>query len=111
MKFAIIKTGASQSRVEEGRLIEVDLLHKDVGQTVEYEALLVVDDDSVTIGTPTVANAKVTATVVEHFRGPKIRVFKYKPKKRYRKTRGHRQTYTRLMIDQISTSQESNNGT
>ena len=101
MKYAIIQTGANQTRVEEGQIITVELLPNEAGATVEYETLLLADDSGVTIGTPIVADIKVTATVLDHFKGEKIRVFKYKPKIRYRRTIGHRQQYTRLRIESI----------
>ena len=63
--------------------------------------LLVVDEDKVTVGTPVVKGAKVSARVQDHFKGPKIIVFRYRPKKRYRVKTGHRQMYTRLFIDSI----------
>jgi large subunit ribosomal protein L21 len=62
---------------------------------------MLADEDGVSVGQPTVEGAKVLATVVEEFRGPKIRIFKYKPKERYRRRMGHRQTYTRLRVDEI----------
>lgn len=101
MKYAIIKTGAGQTRVEEGRLIVVDRLVEEVGEAVTFEALLLADDSGIKIGTPVLSTVTVTGTVVEHFRGEKIRVFKYKPKVRQRKTKGHRQEYTRVRIEGI----------
>lgn len=65
------------------------------------EVYLLADGDDIIVGQPTVPGAKVVATIVEEFRGPKIRIFKYKPKERYRRRQGHRQTYMRLRIDEI----------
>ena len=78
------------------------------GEAVDLErVLLVVDGETVAVGTPLVAGAKVQATVVSQVQGPKLVVFKYKPKKRYRVKKGHRQDYTRLHIDSITFSKES----
>lgn len=101
MKYAIVKRGAGQARAEEGQLLEVDLLPNNPGDSVELEALLVADGDTVKVGNPIVKGAKVKAVVVEHFRGEKIRVFKYKAKERERKQGGHRADYTRLKVEQI----------
>ncbi len=102
MKYAIVQSGSKQIRAEEGKLITVDrLATKSAGDSVELDVLLVADGDNVTVGTPLVAGAKVTTTVVEHFRGEKIRIFKYKPKERQRKQGGHRQDYTRLKVESI----------
>jgi large subunit ribosomal protein L21 len=101
MKYAIVQSGSKQIRAEEGRMIEVDHLAKNAGDRVELVVLLLADGDTVRVGTPTVAGATVQATVVEHFRGEKIRIFKYKPKERQRKRGGHRQHYTRLKVEQI----------
>ncbi len=101
MKYAIVKSGSSQYRAEEGAVIEVDQLAAQVGDTVELTAVLVADGGTVRVGTPTVAGTVVTTTVLSHERGPKIRVFKYKPKQRYRHTSGQRSCYTRLQVNQI----------
>jgi len=90
--------------VEVGSKIEVDRLTAAEGERVELpEVLFLVDGDRMTVGSPTVAGAKVTAEVVSHGRSPKITVFKYKSKVRYRKRTGHRQAYTRLAIAEIVT--------
>jgi large subunit ribosomal protein L21 len=88
--------------VEPNQLLDVELLPADVGAVVELpDVLLVADGDDVTVGQPLVAGARVVAEVVEHGRGPKIIVFKYKNKTRYRRRTGHRQAFTRLAIRQI----------
>lgn len=110
MKYAIIKTGAGQTRVEEGRLIVVDRLGHEVGDAVTFDALLLADDSGIKIGTPVLPTVTVTGTVVEHFRGEKIRVFKYKPKVRQRKTKGHRQEYTRVRIESIAPTDKTSGG-
>lgn len=101
MKYAIVKSGSRQMRAEEGGSLVVDRLPNATGDSVELEVLLIADEDKVKVGTPTLDKAKVKATVVEHFRGEKILVFKYKPKERQRKRGGHRQNYTRLKVDKI----------
>jgi large subunit ribosomal protein L21 len=104
MKYAIIESGGKQYRAIEGATIEVDRLPAEAGDQVPLESvLLVVNDDQVSVGMPLVEGARVNATVVEQFKGPKIVVFKYRPKKRYRVKTGHRQLYTRLVINSIET--------
>jgi len=107
MKFVIIEQGGKQYRAAEGATIEVDRLSNEVGETLTLEdVLLSVNDDDVKIGTPLVKGAKVKATVVDHFKGRKILVFKYRPKQRYRVKSGHRQQYTRLLIESIEMEQK-----
>lgn len=102
MAFAIVRTGGRQLRVEPGQVIDVDLLDAQPGDRVELlEVLLVGGDTGVTYGRPTVEGARVLAQVVDQRKGPKIVVFKYKPKTRYRKKTGHRQRLTRLSIQEI----------
>lgn len=102
MKYAIIESGGKQYRAVEGTSIDVDLLHLEAGAAVNLEdVLLVVDGETVKIGTPSVKGAVVKATVEDDIKGPKIVVFKYRPKKHYRVKTGHRQQYTRLMINSI----------
>jgi large subunit ribosomal protein L21 len=102
MRYAIIQSGGKQYRAVEGEAIEVDKLDLEVGKKVELaEVMLVADGNQVLVGKPTVADAKVAATVVSQDKGEKISVFKYKPKIRYRVKTGHRQLLTRLMIESI----------
>jgi large subunit ribosomal protein L21 len=102
MRFAIVESGGKQYRAVEGTTIDVDRLAYEVGKTFDFErVLLMADGDAVMVGTPTVAEIKVSATVVDHVKGPKIVSFKYRPKKRIRVKGGHRHQYTRLMIDFI----------
>ncbi len=104
MKFIIVEQGGKQYRAVEGDTIEVDRLPNEVGETLTLEdVLLAVDDEAVTIGTPLIKGAKVQAKVMDHFKGRKILVFKYRPKQRYRVKSGHRQQYTRLLIESIET--------
>lgn len=103
MKYAIIEDGGKQYKAVVGNTIEVDLYKSEVGEQIDLEhVLLVAEDGDIAIGTPFLPGAKVQATVVAQVKGPKVVVFKYKPKKRYRVKTGHRQKYTRLMIDSIT---------
>ena len=102
MKFAIVESGGKQYRAVEGQAIEVDRLPVEPGTQYNIErVLLMADGDDVMVGTPTVDGIEVNVTVVEHFKGPKLISFKYRPKKRIRVKGGHRQQYTRLMVDAI----------
>ena len=102
MRFAIVESGGKQYRAVEGRTIEVDRLPLETGKKFDLErVLLMADGDEVMVGTPTLSNIKVKVTVADHIRGPKIDRFKYRPKKRIRVRGGHRQQYTRLMVDFI----------
>ena len=107
MRFAIVESGGKQYRAVEGRTIEVDRLPIDAGKKFDFERiLLMADGDDVMVGMPTVSDILVTVTVVDHIKGPKIDRFKYRPKKRIRVRGGHRQQYTRLMIDFIGRPDE-----
>lgn len=101
--YAIIRSGGKQYRAEVGNIIDVDRLTNEVGESLELnDVLLVEDGDNTVIGQPTVEGAVVKATVVEQFRGKKILVYKYNQRTNYRRKQGHRQYYTRLQIDEIS---------
>lgn len=103
MKYAIVEDGGKQYKAIEGATIEVDYFASESGEQVDLDRILLVAvDDTVTVGTPLVAGAKIQATVVAQVKGPKVIVFKYKPKKHYRVKTGHRQKYTRLQIDSIT---------
>src|SRR5512145_2504901 len=107
MRFAIVESGGKQYRAVEGRTIEVDRLPVDAGNKFDFErVLLMADGDDVLVGTPTVADILVKVTVVDHTKGPKIDRFKYRPKKRIRVRGGHRQQYTRLLVDFIGRPDE-----
>ena len=102
MKYAIVESGGKQYKAVEGETIDVDRLPAKVGDKVELkQVLLTVEEEAVQIGSPSVAGIQVSTTVVDHFKGPKITIFKYSPKKRIRVKSGHRQQYTRLSIDVI----------
>ena len=99
--YAIIETGGKQVRVEVGSKIYVEKLEAEVGSTITIDKVLLVGDKSVKVGTPYVEGAKVTAKVEKQGLNRKIRVFKYKSKANERKTIGHRQPYTCLVIESI----------
>ena len=101
--YAIVNTGGKQYRVQPGDTIRVESLPGDEGDLVELEDVRMVSDEGeVTLGSPTVAGAKVTAEILGRGKAKKIIVFKYKAKTRYRKKNGHRQQYTELRITDIS---------
>ena len=100
--YAIIATGGKQLRVEEGRYVDVEKLPFEEGQKVEFDEVVLLMGDTLKVGTPFVTGAKVVGTVQRQWKGPKVIVYKMRPKKHYRKKRGHRQPYTRVMIDSIS---------
>lgn len=101
--YAVIATGGKQYRVAVGDVISVERLDAEVGSSVTIDQVLMIGGEgAATIGTPVVAGASVSADVVDNIRGEKIVVFKYKPKKRYRRRTGHRQALTRLAITGIS---------
>ena len=107
MRYAIVESGGNQYRAIEGRTIEVDRLPVEAGKKFDIErVLLMADGDDVLVGTPTVSDILVKVTVVDHIKGPKIDRFKYRPKKRIRVRGGHRQQYTRLMVDFIGSPNE-----
>jgi large subunit ribosomal protein L21 len=108
MRYAIIQSGGKQYKAVEGETLEIDNVAEEIGKKLELEhVLLISDGDKVHVGTPTVSGAKVAATVLAQDKGPKVTVFKYKPKIRYRVKTGHRQQLTRLMIDSIDIQGES----
>jgi len=96
--YAIIVTGGKQYKVEAGNEILVEKLNAEVGAEVEFDVMLVADEAGVKVGTPLVEGVKAKAKVVEHGKGEKVVVFKYKPKKNIRTKRGHRQPYTKVEI-------------
>jgi large subunit ribosomal protein L21 len=105
MKYAILESGGKQYIAREGESIEVDRLALEEGSSIEFEdVLMVVDDGKVQIGTPYLDKAMVNGTVAAQIKGPKIIVYKYIPKQRYRRKLGHRQKYTRVAIDSIQVS-------
>jgi len=102
MRYAIVESGGKQYKAVEGEALEVDRLPVNAGDKVGLERVLIlVDGEEITVGTPIVGDLLVNTTVMDHFKGPKLTVFKYSPKKRIRVKGGHRQQYTRLMVDVI----------
>jgi len=102
--YAIVRTGGKQYRVEAGSTIYVERLEAPVGQKVTFEEVLLVGggEGEVRVGSPNVDKATVVGTVLDQGRDRKIRVFKFKKRKHYRRTRGHRQSFTALRIDTIN---------
>jgi large subunit ribosomal protein L21 len=103
MTYAVIKTGGKQYRVEEGTTLLVERLSEDEGAKVSLEPLLYAGDQTL-FGADELGKVKVEATVVGHERGPKLRVFKFKPKRGYKRRTGHRQELTRIQVTQIKVS-------
>ena len=102
MDYAIFKTGGKQYRVKQGDVLDVELLALDVGSIAEFDEVLALSENGqVNFGSPTLSGAKVTAEVQSHYKDRKVIVFKYKSKTRYRRKLGHRQNYTRLLIQGI----------
>ena len=100
---AIIVTGGKQYKVAEGDVLFIEKLPVEAGETVKFEQVLaILDGENATFGTPVVEGASVEATIVKNGKGKKVRIFKYNPKKGYRKRQGHRQPYTKVEITKIS---------
>ncbi|WP_368488532.1 50S ribosomal protein L21 [Clostridium sp. BJN0013] len=100
--YAVVATGGKQYKVSEGDIIYVEKLEAEVDSTIELDKVLMVNkDEGLVIGKPVVEGAKVKAKVLSQGKAKKIIVFKYKPKKDYRKKQGHRQPYTKLQIEKI----------
>ncbi len=101
--YAIVETGGKQYKITQGQRFRVEKLAAEPGDMVDLDAVqMVVDNDGVHAGTPTVDGAAVRCRVVSHGRGKKIRVIKYKRRKKYRRRAGHRQGYTELLVEEIS---------
>ncbi len=100
--YAIIETGGKQFRVQEGDVLCVEKLTANVGDIVPVEKVLLLEKDgAVKVGTPLVSGAKAELKVLEHGKGEKIIIFKYKAKKNYRRKQGHRQPYTKVLVEAI----------
>lgn len=99
---AIVRADGRQLRLIEGQEFEVSRLAGEPGETVSFEVLMLLDGAAVTVGTPLVTGASLTARIAQHGRAPKLRFMKYKNKVRYRRTIGHRQPVTRLIVESIS---------
>ena len=100
---AIIVTGGKQYKVAQGDTLFIEKLEAEAGAEITFDQVLaILDDEKATFGAPTVEGASVVATVVKNGKGKKVRVFKYNPKKGYRKRQGHRQPYTKVQISAIN---------
>lgn len=103
--YAVVDNGGKQYRVEAGETLVIDRLDAEAGASVTFDRVLLIgDEDGVTVGTPTVAGASVRGTVVAHGRGPKVIVFRFRPKAHYRRRTGHRSELTQVRIDEIATA-------
>ena len=101
--YALVEIKGKQYKVEKGSLLRVDLLGEEAGQTVEFDKVLMLSgNDSPKIGTPYVQGAKVSATVGDTVKGTKVKVLKFKRRKGYHRTQGHRQKYTVIKVNEIS---------
>lgn len=101
--YAIVETGGKQYRLQEGETVRVERLDGDEGSEVVIDSVLATQtDEGFQVGKPTLEGARVVGTILKHGRGPKIRVFKFKRRKGYRKRIGHRQGFTEIRIDRIS---------
>lgn len=100
--YAIIETGGKQVKVEEGQAVYIEKLNAEAGETVTFDKVLFVGGENVKVGSPVVAGATVTGKVEKQGRQKKIIVFKYKAKKNNRKKQGHRQPYTKVVIEKIN---------
>jgi len=101
--YAVIKTGGKQYRVTTGEKLKIEQIPADVGSQITLDQVLMVGEgESVKVGNPLVSGAKVTATVVSHGRGDKVRIFKMRRRKHYQRTQGHRQNYTEIRVDAIA---------
>lgn len=100
--YAIIETGGKQIKVAVGSEIYIEKLAHEVGEKVTFDRVMLVGGSDLKVGTPLVTGATVTGTIQKHGKQKKITVFKYKPKKNYHKKQGHRQPYTKVLIDEIT---------
>ncbi len=100
--YAIVETGGKQYKVEEGSTLYIEKLDAEAGAEYTFDKVLLLEKDGkVQVGSPVIDGAKVVGTVVEHGKGKKIIVFKYKSKKNYRRKQGHRQPYTKVKVTAI----------
>ena len=102
--YAIVRSGGKEYKVSPGDVIRVERLPGEVGSQVEFNHVFAVRKQNLTLGTPLVENAKVTGVVLRNARAPKVRVLKYKRKKQYRRTTGHRQGFSEVLIRDIVTA-------
>jgi large subunit ribosomal protein L21 len=101
--YAIIETGGKHYRVQEGDVLFIEKLNVEAGEAVDFDKVLAVSNgEELTVGSPVVEGAKVSATVEKNGKGKKVIIYKYKAKKDYRKKQGHRQPYTKVVINKIN---------
>jgi large subunit ribosomal protein L21 len=101
--YAVIKTGGKQYRVKEGETLKIESLSAEIGQTIEFDQVLLIQSDKgIQIGKPLVEGGKVAATVKTHGRHDKVHIIKFRRRKHYMKRQGHRQNYTEILITAIS---------
>ena len=94
----VIQTGGKQYLVQKGDTLDIEKLDHESGKKVDFDVLMTIDKSTIQVGTPNLDNTKVQGEIVEHFKGEKLRVFKMKRRKRYRKNQGHRQNLTQIKI-------------
>jgi large subunit ribosomal protein L21 len=110
--YAVLVTGGKQYKAHVGQVLTIEKLDVPTGQEVQFDQVLLINNDAdVTVGTPVIAGASVTGKVVRQDRGPKIIVFKYKPKVRYRRKTGHRQSQTHVLVKEINAAGTTPAGT
>ena len=102
--YAILRTGGKQYKVTPGDVIRIEQVEAESGSTIEFNHIFAVRKESLTVGSPLVENAKVTGKILRNARAPKVRVLKYKRKKQYRRTIGHRQGFSEVLIQEIVTN-------
>ena len=102
--YAVFRTGGKEYKASPGDVVRVEKLPGEAGAGVEFNHVLAVRKQALTVGTPLVENAKVTGVIVRNARAPKVRVLKYKRKKQYRRTIGHRQAFSEVLIKEIVTA-------
>ena len=99
--YAVVSTGGKQLKVAEGDVVAVEKLDAEVGSTVDLDVIFLADDDTIVADPASLEKAKVVAEVVEHFKGDKVMIFKFKKRKGYKRTRGHRQNLTRVLVKEV----------
>jgi large subunit ribosomal protein L21 len=99
--YAVVRAGGKQLRVSPGDVVQIEKISGDPGERIELSDVLMIGGEAVRVGSPTVEGARVVATIEGETKGPKLRIFKHKRRKRYRLHQGHRQHYTRIRIESI----------
>ena len=99
--YAVVATGGKQLKVAEGDVVTVEKLDAEVGSTVDLDVLFLANEDSIVADPASLEKAKVVCEIVEHFKGEKVVIFKFKKRKGYKRTRGHRQQLTRVLVKEV----------